>query len=201
MYKTLIQLFLLLILILIVFFVSKKYFYTADKIEDVNNVISLEKKKNNLLKTDLVKKSLDNKILNLTYEKIDTNGNKYLINAKKGVLDNERPNIIYMNLIEASLNNVNNEKLIIKSKEAIFNKQNFKTTFSTDVKLTYQEQTLESDHLEFLFDKNIAIFKDNVKYNNQNIEAFSDIVVINLLTKEIDIRSKNQKKIRIRKKN
>ena len=106
-----------------------------------------------------------------------------------------------MKMIEASLNYVNNEKLIINSKEAIFNKQNFKTTFSTDVKLTYQEQTLESDNLEFLFDKNIAIFKDNVKYNNQNIEAFSDIVVINLLTKEIDIKSKNQKKIRIRKKN
>ena len=201
MYKTLIQLFLLLILILIIFFVSNKYFYNEDKSEDVNNAISLEKKKNNLPKKDLVKKSLDNEILNLTYEKFDTNGNKYLINAKKGVLDNERPNIIYMYMIEASLNYVNNEKLIINSKEAIFNKQNFKTTFSKDVKLTYQEQTLESDHLEFLFDKNIAIFKDNVKYNNQNIEAFSDIVIINLLTKEIDIKSKNQKKIRIIKKN
>ena len=161
----------------------------------------LRKKKINLPKKDLVKKSLDNEILNLTYEKFDTNGNKYLINAKKGVLDNERPNIIYMYMIEASLNYVNNEKLIINSKEAIFNKQNFKTTFSKDVKLTYQEQTLESDHLEFLFDKNIAIFKDNVKYNNQNIEAFSDIVIINLLTKEIDIKSKNHKKIRIIKKN
>ena len=201
MYKTLIQLFLLLILILIIFFVSNKYFYNEDKSEDVNNAISLEKKKNNLPKKDLVKKSLDNEILNLTYEKFDTNGNKYLINAKKGVLDNERPNIIYMYMIEASLNYVNNEKLIINSKEAIFNKQNFKTTFSKDVKLTYQEQTLESDHLEFLFDKNIAIFKDNVKYNNQNIEAFSDIVIINLLTKEIDIKSKNHKKIRIIKKN
>jgi len=201
MYKTLIQLFLLLILILIIFFVSNKYFYNEDKSEDVNNAISLEKKKNNLPKKDLVKKSLDNEILNLTYEKFDTNGNKYLINAKKGVLDNERPNIIYMYMIEASLNYVNNEKLIINSKEAIFNKQNFKTTFSKDVKLTYQEQTLESDHLEFLFDKNIAIFKDNVKYNNQNIEAFSDIVIINLLTKEVDIKSKNHKKIRIIKKN
>ena len=201
MYKTLIQLFLLLILILIIFFVSNKYFYNEDKSEDVNNSISLEKKKNNLPKKVLVKKSLDNEILNLTYEKFDTNGNKYLINAKKGVLDNERPNIIYMYMIEASLNYVNNEKLIINSKEAIFNKQNFKTTFSKDVKLTYQEQTLESDHLEFLFDKNIAIFKDNVKYNNQNIEAFSDIVIINLLTKEIDIKSKNHKKIRIIKKN
>ena len=48
---------------------------------------------------------------------------------------------------------------------------------------------------------NIAIFKDNVKYYNQNIEAFSDIVIINLLTKEIDIKSKNQRKIRIIKKN
>ena len=201
MYKTLIQLFLLLILILIIFFVSNKYFYTVDKIEEINNDISLDVEKNNLPKKDLEIKSLDNEIINLTYEKFDTNGNKYLISAKKGVLDNERPNIIYMKLIEASLNYVNNEKLIINSKEAIFNKQNFKTTFSKDVKLTYQEQTLESDNLEFLFDKNIAIFKDNVKYNNQNIEAFSDIVIINLLTKEIDIKSKNQKKIRIKKNN
>ncbi|WP_072090868.1 LPS export ABC transporter periplasmic protein LptC [Candidatus Pelagibacter communis] len=201
MYKTLIQLFLLLILILIIYLISNKYFYTVDKIEEVNNDISLDVEKNNLPNKDLVKKSLDNEIINLTYEKFDTNGNKYLINAKKGILDNDRPNIIYMSLIEASLDYVNNEKLIINSKEAIFNKQNFKTTFSTDVKLIYKEQTLESDYLEFLFDKNIAIFKDNVKYNNLNIEAFSDIVVINLLTKEIDIKSKNQKKIRIRKKN
>ena len=106
-----------------------------------------------------------------------------------------------MNVVEASLIYQNNERLIIYSKEAIFNKENFKTTFSKNVKLMYQEQTLESDNLEFLLDKNIAIFKDNVKYYNQNIEAFSDIVVINLLTKEIDIKSKNQKKIRIKNKN
>jgi hypothetical protein len=201
MYKTLIQLFLLLILILIIFFISNKYFYTEDKINEVNNDTSLNTEKNNLLNNDLVKKSIDNEIINLTYEKFDTNGNKYLINAKKGVLDSEHPNIIYMSVIEASLIYLNNERLIINSKEAIFNKENFKTTFSKNVKLTYQEQILESDNLEFMLDKNIAIFKDNVKYYNQNIEAFGDIVVINLLTKEIDIKSKNQKKIRIKKKN
>ena len=100
MYKTLIQLFLLLILILIIFFVSNKYFYTVDKIEEVNNDISLDVEKNNLPKKDLEKKSLDNEIINLTYEKFDTNGNKYFISAKKGVLDNELPNIIYMILIK-----------------------------------------------------------------------------------------------------
>jgi len=196
MYKTLIQLVLLLILIFIIFFISNKYFYTKDKIDisKNNTLLNAEKK-------DLLNKDIENEILNLTYEKFDTNGNKYLIKAKKGILDSERPNIVYMNEVEASLIYLNNEKLIIYSKEAVFNKENFKTTFSKNVKLMYQEQILESDNLEFLIDKNIAIFKDNVKYYNQNIEAFGDIVEINLLTKEIYIKSKNQKKIRIKKKN
>ena len=195
MYKTLIQLVLLLILIFIIFFISNKYFYTKDKIDisKNNTLLNAEKK-------DLLNKDIENEILNLTYEKFDTNGNKYLIKAKKGILDSERPNIVYMNEVEASLIYLNNEKLIIYSKEAVFNKENFKTTFSKNVKLMYQEQILESDNLEFLIDKNIAIFKDNVKYYNQNIEAFSDIVVINLLTKEIEIKSK-KKKIRIKKTN
>ena len=112
MYKTLIQLFLLLILILIIFFISNKYFYTEDKINEVNNDTSLNTEKNNLLNNDLVKKSIDNEIINLTYEKFDTNGNKYLINAKKGVLDSEHPNIIYMSVIEASLIYLNNENYL-----------------------------------------------------------------------------------------
>jgi len=201
MYKTLIQLVLLLILILIIFFISNKYFYTSEKIDKTNNAISLNTEKNNLLDNDIDKKNIDNEIINLTYEKFDTNGNKYLIKAKKGILDSKRSNIIYMNVVEASLIYLNNERLIIYSDEAIFNKENFKTTFSKNVKLIYQEQILESDILEFLIDKNIAIFKDNVKYYNQNIEAFGDSVVINLLTKEINVKSKNQKKIRIKKKN
>ena len=200
MYKTLIQLALILMLFLIIFFIFNKYFYTEDKINEVKNTTSLSAEKNDLSNKDLNKQNTDNEILNLTYEKFDTNGNKYLIKAKKGILDSKRPNIVYMITVDASLIYFNNDKLTISSKEAIFNKENFKTTFSKNVKLIYQDQILESNNLEFLIDKNIAIFKDNVKYYNQNIEAFADIVIINLLTKEIDIKSKNQKKIKIKKK-
>ena len=201
MYKTLIQLALILMLILIIFFIFNKYFYNEDKIKEVSNTTSLSKKKKDLLNKDLKKDNIDNEIVNLTYEKFDTNGNKYLIKAKKGILDSKNPSVIYMSTVEASLIYLNKDKLTIYSKEAIFNKENFKTTFSKNVKLIYEDQILESNNLEFLIDKNIAIFKDNVKYYNQNIEAFADIVIINLLTKEIDIKSKNQKKIKIKKKN
>ena len=201
MYKTLIQLVLLLILILIIFFISNKYFYAEDKIDEVKKTSNLKIEKNDLLNNETDKKNMNNEIINLTYEKFDTNGNKYLIKAKKGILDDTLPNIINMNEVEASLIYLNNEKLIINSKEAIFNKESFKTTFTKNVKLLYKEQTLESDNLEFLIDKNIAIFRDNVKYYNQDIEAFADIVNINLLTKEIDIKSKTKKKIKIKKNN
>jgi hypothetical protein len=201
MYKTLIQLILLLILILIIFFISKKYFNNQDLSGELDNKVSLNKQEENLSDKNLNKKNIDNEIINLTYKKFDTNGNTYLIKAKKGLLDSKQPNIIYMSTVEASLTYLNNEKLIIYSKEAIFNKINYKTTFSNKVKLTYQEQTLESDSLEFLIDKNIAIFRDNIKYYNRDILAFADIVNINLLTKEINIKSKNQKKIKIKKNN
>ena len=201
MYKTLIQLVLLLILILIIFFIFNKYFYTNDKIDEVKNNSTLKIEEDNSLNNEIDKKNIDNEIVNLTYEKFDSNGNKYLIKAKKGLLDSKLPNIVYMHGVEASLIYLNNEKLVINSKEAIFNKENFKTTFSNNVKVMYQKQILESDYLEFLIDKNIAIFRDNVKYYNQDIEAFADIVNINLITKEIDIKSKNQKKIKLKKNN
>jgi len=199
MYKTLIQLVLLIILILIIFFISNKYFSTENKINIESNSIS-SNEKNNSFNKNLDKKNIDNEIINLSYEKFDTNGNKYLIKAERGMLDSESPNIIYMNQVEASLIYLNNERLTINSEKAIFDKENFKTIFSNKVKLEYQDQILLSDILEFLIDKNIAIFKDNVKYYNHNLEAFSDIVFINLLTKEIEIKSKNQKKIKVKKK-
>jgi len=199
MYKTFIQLVLLLILILIIFFISNKYFYKEDTINEIKNTSNLKIEKNSYYNNEFDKKKIENEIINLKYEKFDTDGNKYLIKAKKGLLDGKRSNIIFMNEVEASLTYLNNEKLIIYSKEAIFNKKNFKTTFSKNVKLLYKEQTLESDNLEFLIDKNIAIFKDNVKYYNHEIEVFADFVDINLLTKEINIKSKNKKRIKIKK--
>jgi hypothetical protein len=201
MYKTLIQLVLLLILILIIFFIFNKYFYTNDKIDEVKNNSTLKIEEDSSLNNEIDKKNIDNEIVNLTYEKFDTNGNKYLIKAKKGLLDSKLPNIVYMHEVEASLIYLNNEKLVINSKEAIFNKENFKTTFSNNVKVMYQKQILESDYLEFLIDKNIAIFRDNVKYYSSEVEAFAETVIINLLTKEIDIKSKNQEKVKIKTKN
>lgn len=201
MYKTLIQLLLLLILFLIIFFTSKEYFFTKNTIKEINISTSLNQEKKITSDEDLDEKNINNEIINLTYEKFDKDNKTYLIKAKKGILNNDKPNIVNMEIVEASLTYLDNEKLIIYSDQAVFNKQNFQTKFSNNVKLIYQQQRLESDTLEFLIDEDVAIFKDNVRYYNKNLEAFGDTIIIDLLTKEVDIKSNNQKKIIIKNKN
>lgn len=201
MYKTLIQLLLLLILFLIIFFTSKEYFFTKNTIKEINISTSLNQEKKITSDEDLDEKNINNEIINLTYEKFDKDNKTYLIKAKKGILNNDKPNIVNMEIVEASLTYLDNEKLIIYSDQAVFNKQNFQTKFSNNVKLIYQQQGLESDTLEFLIDEDVAIFKDNVRYYNENLEAFGDTIIIDLLTKEVDIKSNNQKKIIIKNKN
>ena len=201
MYKTLIQLLLLLILFLIIFFTSKEYFFTKNTIKEINISTSLNQEEKITSDEDLDEKNINNEIINLTYEKFDKDNKTYLIKAKKGILNNDKPNIVNMEIVEASLTYLDNEKLIIYSDQAVFNKQNFQTKFSNNVKLMYQQQRLESDTLEFLIDEDVAIFKDNVRYYNENLEVFGDTIIIDLLTKEVDIKSKNQKKIIIKNKN
>ena len=81
----LIQLLLLLILILIIFFISNKYFKTENKFNEENDTTSLSKKIDDVPNKKSVKENISNEISNLSYQKFDVNGNKYLIKAKKRI--------------------------------------------------------------------------------------------------------------------
>lgn len=201
MYKTLTQVGLFLVLVFVLLITFYKYFYVQENNEESRIKITSP----NINKTIEIKKrdqevQSDSEISNLSYKKFDIQKNLYLINAKKGKINNKDPNIIFMEDVEASITYLNNEKLIILSKNAVFDKKNFQTKFFNKVKLIYQDKILLSDNLEFLFDKNIAIFKDNVRYQDLDTKMFSDKIKINLLTKDIEILSKNKnEKIKIEK--
>ena len=199
MFKTFIQIVLILTLSLILVFIFYKYFY-SESIKEKENVNETRIIENVIEEKILQQNDKDSTIYNLSYKKFDIQGNVYLIEASEGTIK-ENTNEVLMKQVKATINYMDNEKLFIYSTNAIFNNKTFQTNFYNGVKVIFKEQKLQSNNLDFLFDKNIAIFKDNVKYYNQNVEAFGDIVVINILTKEIDIKSKDQKKIIIKKKN
>ena len=202
MYKTLIQLVLFLILILVLSFIFFEYFYTSKPIPNVTkNPESIIRSDNSKAKENK-EVSDDSEIYNISYKKFDILNNVYLIEAEKGIIKNKNPNVVVMTNVKASITYLNNDKILISSNKAILDKKNFETNFFDEVKLTYQDHELNSDSLEFLFNKNVAIFKDNVRYQNLDTKMFSNKITINLLTRDIEIDSKNKlDKIKIQKTN
>ena len=200
MYKTLIQLVLLLILILVLSFIFYKYFYSSKPTTNVTkNPVSIIRSDNSKVKENK-EISDDSEIYNISYKKFDILNNVYLIEAEKGIIKNKNPNIVAMTNVKASITYLNNDKILIFSNKAILDKKNFETKFFDGVKLTYQDHELNSNSLDFLFNKNLAIFKDNVRYQNSDTKMFSNKITINLLTRDIEISSKNKlDKIKVQK--
>jgi len=196
MLKTFIQIVLILTLSFILIFTFYKYFRSESIVENIND--------NKIIKNYDEEKIIqetekDSTIYNLTYKKFDIQNNSYLIEASEGTIK-ENTNEVFMKDVKATINYKNNEELFIFSNNAIFNNKTFQTNFYNGVKLIFKDQNLESDNLDFLFDKNIAIFRDNVRYENLDTNMFSDEIIINLLTKEVTISSKKKsKKVKIEK--
>lgn len=188
MFKTFIQIVLITILIFILTTVFYKYFYVDNSTKE--NVEQILITKNNE-EIESKKIAEDNIIYNLSYKKFDIQNNIYLIEALEGIIQENKPDIIIMKKVKASIKYLDNEKLQIYSENAIFNTKTFETNFFNGVKVNFEEQILLSDKLDFNFEKNIAIFKDNVRYKNLDTNMYSNEIKINLLTKEILIKGKN----------
>ena len=202
MYKTLIQLVLFLILILVLSFIFYKYFYTSKTITNVTRSSTSIIGSDNSKAKENKEVNDDSEIYNISYKKFDILNNVYLIEAEKGIIKNKNPNIVVMNNVKASITYLNNDKILISSNKAILDKKNFETKFFDGVKLTYQDQELNSNSLDFFFNKNVAIFRDNVRYQNLDTKMFSNKITINLLTRDIEISSKNKlDKIKVQKTN
>ena len=190
MLKTFIQIVLILTLSFILIFTFYKYFHIEGVVENTNENKIIENEEDKIIQ----KNNKDSVIYNLSYKKFDMQNNAYFIEASKGTI-NENTNEVLMIDVKATINYKDNEELFIFSNNAIFNNKTFQTNFYNGVKLIFRDQKLESDNLDFLFDKNIAIFRDNVRYENLDTNMFSDEILINLLTKEVTISSKKKVKI------
>ena len=195
MLKTFIQVILILALSLILIFTFYKYFHTESVVENTNENKIIENEEDKIIQ----KNNKESVIYNLSYKKFDIQNNAYFIEASEGAIS-ENTDEVLMKDVKATINYKDNEELFIFSNNAIFNNKTFQTNFYNGVKLTFRDQKLESGTLDFLFDKNIAIFRDNVRYENLNTKMFSDEILINLLTKEVTISSKKKsEKVKIEK--
>ena len=180
--KIYIQFFLILILIGISLIIFFKYFYKTGFKNDLK------------LNTEQTINTNESLIEDLTYLSIDKKGNEYKISAKKGNIDKDNPDIIYLENVEAVILFQNSDSVSIVSKFAKYNTKNFDTLFNNSVSVDYGEHVLKSEFLDLSFEKNLVSIYDNVRYLSGISSLKADKAEIDILNKKTKIFMENPDK-------
>jgi hypothetical protein len=189
--KSLLQLFLLIILFFISFIFFKIYFEKEDILvtlkDDVNNV--------NV-------KDQSNLVHNIQYISKDKNGNSYTLESELGKLNDSQPELVTMSGVKAIIEVSNSKQIVIYSDNAEYNKSTNNTNFYTNVAIEFNNQYINSDYLDFIFNENLVIISNNIIYKNMDTKLEADKIEINLLTKDTKIfMDDKSKKVKLVKSN
>jgi hypothetical protein len=170
-------------LFIIVIFI---FFKTKEKPPQIENLDRINETK--------VNQSNSNIINEVSYQSFDTNGNEYIINALKGEIDLADSDIIFLTDVEAQINLKNSNSILISSEFGKYNIKNFDTIFSKNVNILYLESKITGDYLDFSIDRSSMVISRNVVYtNNENILK-TDVVEIDIKTKDTKIFMYDEKK-------
>ena len=137
----------------------------------------------------------------VSYSSKDAKGNEYIVNASRGEIDYDNPNIIYLTNVKAFIKLTNSNDVIITSDFGKYNSNNFDTIFSKTVIINYLDNKIIGEYLDFSIDRNSMIISRNVIYTNLDNILKADVIEINITTKDTKIfMYKDDKKVNIKSK-
>ena len=161
--------------------------------------LSIFKKDNkkNLPKDDkiLEKSSYSSNIIeNVKYSSSNADGNEYIITALEGEIDLKNNNIIYLTKVKATIKLSNLKKVFISSDFGKYDINNFDTIFSENIIIDYLDNEIRGEYLDFSINRNSLIISQNVIYSDNSSTLKTDVVEMNIKTKDIKFFMYNRDK-------
>ena len=178
--------FILIILTFSIGYLSFKYFLNpkvkTNEVSQVDENQIVDEIQNNLVK-------------NLNYDVKFNNKSRYNITAELSELTYENGvEIVLMQKVKALVVDKNGTELKITSDYAIFNNATYDTDFSEFVNIKYLDHLINSNKLNLDFANNIAKISENLVYEGSQGVLTADNMIINLITKNVEIFMNSPKK-------
>ena len=143
-----------------------------------------------------------NIINDVRYTTKDADGNEYIITALKGEIDYSNPNDLYLTKVDALIKLKNSNDIVISSNFGKYNIDNLDTIFSKNVIITYIDNEIKAEYLDFSLKRNLMMISKNVVYNNLKNILKADVVEIDIKSKDVKIfMYEKNKKVNINNKN
>tara|TARA_B000000532_G_C18768853_1_gene363079 strand:- start:241 stop:822 length:582 start_codon:yes stop_codon:yes gene_type:complete len=160
-----------IITVLIIFFF---YFKSPDQ-KDINENVDIIPETSS---------PTSNMIENVEYLSMDPKGNEYIIKAQEGEIDINNSDIIFLKNVKAIINLNNSKKILISADFGKYNINNFDTIFSKNVLIDYLDKKIDCEYLDFSISRNTMIISNNVVYKDLENTLKTDVIEINIETKE-----------------
>ena len=178
----------LIIILILILFSLVLYFKTSkENIKSQSQqTISTQTEENNNL-------SSSNIIENVEYSSKDAAGNEYVIKASEGEIDIDNNNAIFLKKVSAVINLKNSNKILIFSDFGKYNIDNFDTIFSKNIVITYFDKKITSEYLDFSIIRSSMFISKNVVYQDLENTMITDVIEINLETKDTKFFMHNTK--------
>ena len=164
----------------IVFFFLLLIFF---KLQNKKTYIEKEKK------IEVVEEKIENSniIKDVSYTSKDSKGNEYRLEAAEGIIDQKESNYILLTTVKGVIDSRDYNLIEIFSDFGKYNINNYDTIFSKNVIITYLDNEIKGDYLDFSWDKNLMTISKNVSLKNKKNSLKTDVIEVNLDTKDVKI--------------
>ena len=155
--------------------------------------IIIEKKKTTeLTKIENLEK-IDEKIVSsniiedVSYSAKDIKGNEYFLKADEGTIDQNDSNYIFLKSVNAIINLEDYKSIEISSDFGKYDINNYDTIFSKNVIISYLDNKITGEYLDFSLENNLMMISRNVILKNNESSLKADVVELELDTKNMKI--------------
>jgi len=177
---------------LIIFFFSLIIFYYFNSNNEKKLVEKKKEKEIELIekeKKETIEENVESSsiIEDVSYSAKDIRGNEYFLKASEGIVDQSESNYISLKSVKAIINLKNYKLIEISSDFGKYDINNYNTIFNKNVIITYLDNKITGNNLDFSWDKNLMIVSNNVILKNNETSLKADVIEVNLLTRDLKI--------------
>ena len=182
-----IQILIFIVGVLLIYFT----YLNKDYDEKIESVQKVKEKENDEKKTDLDSNTFEN----VEYKGVDLRGNRYTIKSEVADFKVENPELINMKVMSAVFYFKDGTILRVRGDHGTYNNKTNDMNFRENIKVTYKEDALFSDNLDFLNSKNYLKIYGNVRAESIKGNIKADNLEFDLLKQTLDISMFNNGQI------
>ena len=161
-----------------------------------------ESSNTDLAEEKLIKKTLKDEnesdedlFFNIEYTGLDLRGNRYILKSEKASYDEVKPEIVYMDNVDAIFYFKDSTILYIWSDKAVYNSKNFDMEFSDNVRAEYLDSKLFAEKANYSNTENYLSIYENVRINDKKGNLIADKLLFDIKKQNLAITSFNDGKI------